>query len=45
VRLALVLTSLGAFAALGVVDLLGGEPRTGIAAVLLAVANGLLLLR
>lgn len=42
-RTALLVLALAGFVGLGVVDLLAGELRAGVAALLLAVANALLL--
>lgn len=44
-RLALVIVACGAFAALGVSDAAAGRQAVGAAAVLLAIANGILLTR
>jgi hypothetical protein len=44
-RTALVIIAIVAFVGLGIIDLTQGAWRTGIAAFLLAVANGLLLLK
>lgn len=44
-RTVLLVIALGGFVALGFMDVFGGSPRTGIAALLVAVANGLFLIR
>jgi len=45
VRLALVVIACSAFAALGVRDLIGGSAAVGLASLMLAVANAILLTR
>jgi hypothetical protein len=45
VRLALLIVGLGGFAGLGVIDLIAGNLRPGVAAVCLVLANGLLFLK
>lgn len=44
-RLALVVVACGAFALLGLRDVIGGDVAVGIASLLIAVANGILLTR
>lgn len=42
-RIVLIIVALSGFVGLGLLDLFAGRPVTGIAALLLAAANGLLL--
>ena len=44
-RIALLAVALSAFVGLGLLDIAAGDIKPGVAALLLAVANGLLLIR